>query len=68
MNIREHWGERIAEHREREGLSRAEFAARVDITAEELAEIEAGKRRLQAKLALKIADNLRVNPANLLSG
>lgn len=61
-----HAPNRIAELREAMGMSQAELARRINVTAPALQKVEAGSRRLDQHWMRRIAPILGVTPAELL--
>lgn len=59
-------GSTIREFRELRGLKADELANAVGISRPYLANIEAGRKRLPAELAAKIAEHLRVRQISIL--
>ncbi len=65
MNIKNGFGKKIKELRQRLDLTQEQFAEKIGISAKSLSQIELGKNFVSAEVLEAICSNMQVNPKSL---
>ncbi len=68
MNIKESFGNRVRELRNRLGISQEKFALKIDMDRTYFASVESGKRNISIENIYKISKGLEVSMGELFKG
>lgn len=68
MNIKESFGDRVRELRNRLGISQEKFALKIDMDRTYFASVESGKRNISIENIYKISKGLEVSMGELFKG
>ena len=68
MNIKESFGNRVRELRNRLGISQEKFALKIDMDRTYFASVESGKRNVSIENIYKISEGLEVSMEELFKG